>query len=347
VLLTCAGLASSLVMSRMGDRIADPGDVIDQALRRALVLTLGFYVVLGVALALFCLYRKVGLVWVRGDVTDALILGLPLGLVGGLLAVGLNSAVNGHLTSDPNVELLVGGGGGLRIALTLVVTACLAPLVEETLFRGVLAGTLLGKSTGLALTGSAIAFAVWHMNLVSLRYYFFMGLLLGWLWLKRGLVSSMAAHAAFNGVLTLAAVMATGGSGHTVQIAQLSFSMPGGWHAVDQLSSSDHLIASGPAGAAMDVRWMAAPAVVTEAELAQRFLTAQAENGFQLDRASVHPVKVPGATAVCADFRAVGQPGHVCQLQGNGRLYQVQMLTSGSPSAERNWQHVLATARIG
>jgi membrane protease YdiL (CAAX protease family) len=344
IVITCICLALSFVLMRVQDKVAHPGDVIDQALRRALVLTVLFYVVVGVALAVYCTVARVGLVWFRGSLPDALVLGLPLGLAGGFLAVGLNSAINGHLSSDPNVEALVGGGGGLRIALTLVVTAALAPLIEETLFRGVLAGTLLAGGTALALCGSAFAFAVWHMNLVSLRYYFLMGLVFGWLWLRRGLVSSMVAHAAFNGVLTLAAVAATSGSGHVTHYERLAFSVPGGWHTVSS-GFSGHLVVSGPAGALLEVESLPAdPGVTLSASIArlpsEESFTAKVVAGTQ------HDVSVPGGEAVTADLLIAGQPGHLCLILSGGRIYQLLMITSGSPGAERNWRHVLATSRI-
>ena len=348
ITLTCVGLALAFGLMQVSDRLAQPGDVIDQALRKALVLTLLFYVLVGVALAAYCTVGRVGLVWVRGSLPDALILGLPLGLAGGCLAVAINSGISHHLSSDPNVELLVGGGGGLRIGLTLIVTAALAPLVEETLFRGVLAGTLLDGGARLALPASAFAFAVWHMNLVSLRYYFLMGLVFGWLWLKRGLVSSMAAHAAFNGVLTLAAVVATGGSGHLTHVGQLAFSAPGGWHTVASSSSFEgHLVMSGPAGAALNVITLPAdPGMTAAALLAQlRASETRAAEG-RVIAGSEEEVTVPGGVAVTADVLVAGQPGHICQILSGGRIYQLLMITSGSPGAERDWRHVLATTRV-
>ncbi|MCW2545495.1 MAG: Abortive infection protein, partial [Frankiales bacterium] len=347
ITLAVVGLLLSFGLSRVAQHLADPTDVIDQALRKALALTLLFYVVLGVALAVFCIRGRVGLVWVRGSAVEALMLGLPLGLVGGGLAVALNSAVSGQLTSDPNVELLVGGGGALRILLTLIVTSALAPLVEETLFRGVLAGTLLGDSTRAALWWSAIAFGVWHMNLVSLRYYVLMGLLLCWLWLKRGLVASMAAHAAFNGVLTLAAVVATGGSGHVTHVGALSFSLPGGWHTTTTADPEHRLLASGPAGAGIDVSYFPVRAGVTTSALLKGLAVGETAIPFvRVVPGSEHEIAIPGGEAVTADLLIEGQPGHICQVLSGGSIYQLLMVTAGSPSAERQWRVVLSSTRV-
>lgn len=345
VAVALIGLGLSYGLSRLAQHAADPTAVIDQSLRRALVLTLVFYVLLGGALAVFCVVRRVGLTWVRGRAADALLLGLPLGLLGGGLAVALNSAVAGQLTSDPNVELLVGGGGSLRVLLTLVVTAALAPLVEETLFRGVLAGTLVAGSVRVAAWSSAIAFGVWHMNLVSLRYYVLMGLLLFWLWHKRGLVASMTAHAAFNGVLTIAAVVATGGSGHLTHVGALAFSMPGGWHAFS--TTEQQVAANGPAGAGLDVSFRSVPPSVTTATLLKGLAAGEhISESFRVVPGSEREVPVAGTAGVTADIEVAGQPGHICQLLSGGGVYQLVMVTAGSPGAERSWQLVMRTARL-
>jgi membrane protease YdiL (CAAX protease family) len=303
-------------------------------------------VLLGVALAVFCSQTGTRLTWVRGHLADALVLGLPLGLAGGSLAVALNSAVAGHLSSDPNVELLVGGGGLLRVLLTLVVTAALAPLVEETLFRGVLAGSLMAVSTRAAMWVSAAAFAVWHMNLVSLRYYLLMGLLLAALWRKRGLVCSIATHAAFNGVLTLAAVVATSGAGHLTHYGQIAFSLPGGWHVSQELSNSSRLAVEGPAGAGMRVTSTPVDATVTTQRLLEALDKGSGVEGVTVVPASKRVVQVPGGEGVVVDFVTEGQPGHVCELLVHGTLYQLLIVTAGSPGAERDWRHILDTTRV-
>jgi membrane protease YdiL (CAAX protease family) len=347
LVVTGVGLLLSFGLSRIAGTLAGDSAVLDERLRRALVITLVFYVLLGGALAWFCSAQRVGLTWVRGHVADALLLGLPLGLVGGALAVGLNSAVAGHLSSDPNVELLVGGGGILRISLTLAVTAVLAPLVEETLFRGVLAGSLLAVGTRTAMWVSAIAFAIWHMNPVSLRYYVLMGLLLAALWHKRGLVCSMATHAAFNGVLTLAAVVATGGAGHLTHYGQLSFSLPGGWHADQAVGRTSNLSIHGPAGAGMQLSTIPVRTNLSAADMLTAFGNGRADvMGVQFTRGTAHLVPVSGGEAVVADLVTQGEPGHILELMDNGTLYQLIVLTAGSPGAERDWRHVLDTIAL-
>lgn len=347
LVITGIGLLLSFGLSRLAGTWAGAPAVLDHKLRLALVATVVFYVLLGAGLATFCTVRGVQLTWVRGHVADALVLGLPLGLAFGALAVGLNSAVAGHLASDPNVQLLVGGGGILRIVLTITVTAALAPLFEETLFRGVLAGSLMGHGARVAVGASALAFGVWHMNLVSLRYYVVMGLLLGVLWRQRGLVCSIATHAAFNGVLTLAAVVATTGAGHLTTYGPITFSLPGGWHRVAAFSSPTHLSAEGPAGAGLQFSAVPVDASLTTERMLQVLDDSTTNNApVQVVAGTKHIIQVPGGQAVVADVLAQGEPGHICQLLVRQAVYQLIVITAGSPGAERDWRHILSTTRI-
>lgn len=337
-------LVLSLGYQLVARQLVDPSQQADTSLRVALVVTLTFYVLLGAALTAFCVRMRVGLVWVRGQLVDALVLGIPLGLLAGGVAVGLNSALSGHLASDPNVEALVGGGGALRVLLTVLVTAVLAPLVEETVFRGVLAGTLLARGPAPAVWVSAIAFAVWHMNPTSLRYYVFMGLLLATLWRKRGLVASMTAHACFNGVLTLAAIAATTGGGHLTTVGALRFSLPGGWHEVaGPVESPDRHLFQGPAGAALAV--LVRPGFAPTVEQLREGL-AGSETGNALQTVvpgTERVVQVSGGQAVTADVLVAHQRAHVLDVVAGGSAYQLLVVTAGSPAAEQDWTRLVGS----
>lgn len=342
---TAVALLLSFFLNRYGAAAGDASQHVDTLLRKALVVTLFFYLAVGMGLLVFCQLGRVRLTWTRtGGALAALAVGLPAGLGGGLVAVALNSAVTGHLAGDPRAELLVGGGGALRIGLALVVMAGLAPLVEETLFRGVLAGTLLGKGVGAALWGSAVAFSVWHMNPASLKYYVFMGLLLFAVWRSRGLVASMAAHAAFNGVLTLAAVAATTGAGHLVQTGGVTLSLPGGWHELRGPSSAHLLVASGPGGAGLDLMRQDEASSV-DAELAE-LEQGEGRGSVRVVPGSAHVVRLPSGDAVEADIVASGQPGHVLRVSAGSSSYQLLVVTGGSPAAERDWDRIVRSLQL-
>lgn len=117
------------------------------------------------------------------------------------------------------IELIWGDPGGSNPLLDLVLTssdpsalACfsftalvLAPLFEETMFRGVLL-PVLGRQLGgaWAVLISAAIFAVAHLSLGELAPLFLLGIGLGWLrWRSGRLAASVFMHALWNGLTFL------------------------------------------------------------------------------------------------------------------------------------------------
>ena len=339
-LVTGLALLASLFLT-LGHRKPGAGSY-DKLLREGLVTTLFFYLVLGSLVGAYVAVRKVQLVWHRGSVAGAIALGAPVGLAGGLLGVAVNSGLHGHLSGDPGIELLVGGGGALRIVLALVVTSVLAPLVEETVFRGICAGSFAAKGSAAALWVSALGFAIWHMRPESLRYYAVMGLLLGALWQRRGMLASMSAHACFNGVLTVVAVLATSGPGSYRSFMGAHFEVPGGWHEAQTAEAEPGVDTfNGPAGASLGVSYNVLALMPSTDELLAR--VAQGRPGttdLTVVPGSAHVVTVDGREAVAADLTVADQPGHVLLVPGSQALYTFVIVTGASPSAERGWQRL-------
>lgn len=343
LLVTGLVLAASLFLT-LGVR-GHQTDQFDTALRKGLVYTLFFYLAVGSLIAIYVVTRKVTLVWHRSTPLAAVAVGVPVGALGGALAVALNSAIKGHLSGDPSMELLVGGGGALRIFVALVVTSVMAPLVEETVFRGICAGSLLAKGSAAALWLSALAFAIWHMQPASLRYYALMGLLLGRLWQKRGLLASMTAHACFNGMLTVAAIAATGGAATYTSYGQLRFELPGGWHASQTESVQGTTVYTGPAGAELAFRHDTANLTIDQM-LASVRLSAGSSGMFSFVPGSERAVDVHGVDAVSADIVMQSQPGHALLVPLQGVVYTVMVVTGGSPNGERDWQRLERTLEL-
>jgi membrane protease YdiL (CAAX protease family) len=346
IIVTAVALVLSVIYQVGGHAFIHSSDVIDVSLRRALVLTVAFYVVVGAGLLTFVLRARVNLVWHRYGVPHALLLGLPLGIAGGLVGVGLNSAATGHLASDPNVTALVGGGGAARLFLTFVTVSVLAPLVEETIFRGICAGSLLARSTRQAVWLSAIAFAVWHLNPAALRYYALMGLVFAGIWLKRGLLASMSAHAAFNGVLTIAAVMATSGTSATTDFNGISVMIPGGWHVDHTSSLPDRMLVAGPSGSALAL--LIKPDTHPQdsiGSIESRLNSAQVQAGVSIDPSSITEVTTTIGPAVTGDFSIANQPGHVIEFPYQGSIYELIIITAGNPAAERSWHDITSSLR--
>ncbi|MDR0838330.1 MAG: CPBP family intramembrane metalloprotease [Oscillospiraceae bacterium] len=112
-----------------------------------------------------------------------------------------SAAVIDTITRDPQTMMLV--------------TVLLAPIAEETMFRGALFGTIRGKSRFAAYAVSALLFALYHLwgymftgeglgVLVYLPQYIPAGIALAWCYERSGsLVAPVALHALVNFVATV------------------------------------------------------------------------------------------------------------------------------------------------
>src|SRR5690348_11755501 len=152
----------------------------------------------------------------------------------------------------------VDDGGWVAFASGVLVIAVVAPLVEEYIFRGLLAESLAPHGRRLALWVSAAAFAAAHLSPVRFPYYLAMGLLLGRLYLRSGIWASITAHAVFNGaVLATAAIVLTVGSS-TITTHGLQVTLPAGWHAIATPALDDYA-AAGPDDAVLEIAHGTAP----------------------------------------------------------------------------------------
>jgi hypothetical protein len=128
-----------------------------------------------------------------------LLLVLPLVALSGWLIERFWSDAGG---SNPLLEMVLTGRDPLAL-LSLALTALvLAPLFEETLFRGVLL-PVVGRRCGgpAAVVASAAIFAVAHLSLSELAPLFVLGLGLGWLrWRSGRLASCALMHGLWNGM---------------------------------------------------------------------------------------------------------------------------------------------------
>jgi hypothetical protein len=107
--------------------------------------------------------------------------------------------------SNPLLDLVLTSGDPLALACFAGTAILLAPLFEETLFRGVLL-PVLGRRTGggPAVLISAAVFAVAHLSLGELVPLFLLGVGLGWLrWRSGRLASPVLMHALWNGLTFL------------------------------------------------------------------------------------------------------------------------------------------------
>ncbi|MFM7651767.1 MAG: lysostaphin resistance A-like protein [Vulcanococcus sp.] len=114
--------------------------------------------------------------------------------------------------SNPLLDLVLRSHDPAALACFGLTAVVLAPLFEETIFRGVLlpvAARELGAGWGVLL--SAAVFAVAHLSLGELPPLFMLGLGLGWLrWSGGRLGSCVLMHALWNG-LTFSNLVLLGG----------------------------------------------------------------------------------------------------------------------------------------
>jgi membrane protease YdiL (CAAX protease family) len=101
------------------------------------------------------------------------------------------------------------GAGGLGLALSVLLVAVVAPVVEELAFRGLILPAL-GDRWGMwpAIVISAGLFAAYHVNAWLFLPMLVFGIALGWLtWTRRALWPAIALHVLYNGLAVTAAFL--------------------------------------------------------------------------------------------------------------------------------------------
>ena len=128
-----------------------------------------------------------------------LLMVLPLVTLVGWLFDQLVSKASG---SNPLLELVLTTTNPSALLLFSITATVLAPLFEETLFRGVLLPVLGQRYGGLwGVVISALVFGIAHLSLGELPALFVLGLGLGWLRLQSGrLGPSVLMHGLWNGL---------------------------------------------------------------------------------------------------------------------------------------------------
>lgn len=131
----------------------------------------------------------------------AVVIGVLAVLFGGWLTQLL---AHGHKISQDVTMMSMAATPGMRILLALVVV-CVAPVVEETLFRGVLlSGLMRHMRAGWAIAISAIIFGAVHLPDFKFAWFpvpalALLGALLAWIRLRsRSLWPSIMMHATNN-----------------------------------------------------------------------------------------------------------------------------------------------------
>jgi len=334
------GMALSWLIGR-NDRI-EP----DSAIAYAIVITLAVYAVVG-ALLVTQLTPTVRLTWRVGNPWTGGAIGLAVGGGLGLVMLTAISGLSHHLASDPRVVGIMSEGDVAHVAIAVLITCVCAPLVEEVLFRGLLLESLRTRGAGFGIWMSGIAFAVWHLNPAALRYYALMGALLGLLYVKRGLVCSIATHVGFNGALTVAAMVIVLAPAKTYTGYGVSMQAPGGWS--QNTKTSMNLSLDGPSGSWLGVETLSTPVQPRLQDVHERLmqgLAAAPTADFRVDMGTVRDVDLPAGRAVELDVTMAGHSGHVLFFPRAGQSAEVIFLSGGSLRAEHDFTSMLASLRV-
>lgn len=318
--------------------------------RYVLAGTVALYAIVGLIVLGWLGSTRRRLVWYRGSspVVGA-ILGVTLGCAGGLLGVLVQSAAAGHLSSDPSLITLASEGDTAHVLSTLLLVAVAAPLVEETLFRGIFLEWLRPKGIRIALLVSALAFAVWHYRLGEWRYYTLMGVLLGLLYWKRGLVASMSAHAAFNGTLALVAISIALTPAAPAHLGNLAYVKPQGWHAVKTKTDAGLALYQGPSGAVLAVNVTPTPSPVPVSILATHMndvlagLLARTLPGAQVDAAQAGLVSYPIGEVLQVPVRMQGSDGDIAIVDDSSDIDVILFLDAGSAKARAGFHQFMTS----
>ncbi|MGN6474302.1 MAG: lysostaphin resistance A-like protein [Mycobacteriales bacterium] len=334
----------------------DPHVGLTALVRWNIVLNVTVYVIVG-ALVVSQVTPKVRLRWGEGSRLVRIAYGAGFGLAGGGLAVLAASGAQHHLSSDPRAVQMMSGGDVAHILVALLLFCVAAPLVEETLFRGLLLEALRHYDLRMAVIVSALFFATWHLNKTAFVYYTAMGVVIGGIYIKRGLVASMAAHAGFNGVLTIAAIAIVLGPSHGYDVGALRITAPGGWTnvtsktadipAVFANSLNEPVVLSGPNAAEFavfdlgPVQTQFNPDAVIQ-RLQQ--LNVPLPGGSSYDASSAREVTLPTVgTAVEVNLTIHSSSGEVVFFGYANDGYVVTAITGGDPKAQSDVTKMLGT----
>jgi membrane protease YdiL (CAAX protease family) len=319
-----------------------------RAINLGIWMGLGFYglVLLIIAGPLTTLRPR----WLRGNPQTAPVLGIEVGLAAAAFLIALLWIGTGHPVLDPSARALVSEGSLIRTVLAFAIIVVAAPLVEELLFRGVVAESLGRRGAAIAIGVSSFLFALAHLR--SLPYYTGCGIVLGLLYWRRGLWASIAAHATFNGCLVVLAVVVALGPARTVTNGGVTVRADADWQLVDETPvPGATLVLEGPSGSNIIVVREDLPAGARAPRLEQ---VAEAMNSgavplppeTKVEPGSAHVVSYPAGRGVQVAVTAKGKAGVVVIIPNGNTVWEIDVATAGSARAEREYTGILQSLTL-
>jgi len=316
------------------------------AIRLSLLSGLAFYSIV----ALVVMARSAGLgvrpVFSSGHALSGAAEGAVMGAGAAIVLVAAAFVVTGHPVLDPVAAAITNQSLGAFI-LGAVLIAVVAPVVEELVFRGFLAEALRPRGKWAALVVSSAAFSVAHLRFAQFRYYVALGLVLGGLYWRRGLVASISAHACFNGMLVVAAVAASHGPPVVLAGGGASITVPAAWHPVAH-PPADVIAASGPSGATIELARIESDVELditkVTANLTRGGLTGPA--GTTIDVSSVALLDLPAGQAVTMAVTVGTHHGRAVMFPRGKLLWVATIETAGSTRAATDFRSSLDTLHL-
>lgn len=153
---------------------------------------------------------------------------MTVGNVIGLIFSSIVGSFIGMESTNTTVEMIEAS----PISVTLVFAVILAPIAEEFLMRKLLIDRLSKYGEGFAILVSAVTFGLFHGNFYQFFYAALLGIVLGYVYVRGGLVYSIAMHAVINflgSVLPMlyekaATLLEAGPATHTATALLMAFS---------------------------------------------------------------------------------------------------------------------------
>lgn len=135
-------------------------------------------------------------------------LNLNLAKYAALILLGISASfffniianVTGFVKLSEGYDTVYENQMGVKFVFGILIYGLISPIVEETLFRGILYNRMKRLfSVRIAMLASSLIFGLFHMNLVQGLYGFIMGLIIVWVYEKSGnFITAVIIHTAAN-----------------------------------------------------------------------------------------------------------------------------------------------------
>lgn len=349
--MALTAIALSGLMTLIGHHTGpDLHRTVVRALEIGVALTVGTYLVVGAITVQVVRTAAVRLRWTSptGRWPVGVLIGVASGGAIGAVLLLHTQAVTGHVVIDSGISLQLSEDTWWAVVLTMLTLVVAAPVVEETIFRGLLAESFLGSGLLAAIAVSAPAFWLWHWR-PSVEAFVLLagaGALFAVVFRYQGLLGSMTAHATYNGILVAVAVTQLAGPGHDYVVGGARLHAPQAWRQVT--ASSDALVLLGPSAASFQVATRPLGRTPSTAELTEDLQVAARALRLigQVTTGPVTAVSLPFGDGVQMTITAGAHHATLIEFADEQRLYAIEADDEGSATAARQSRQIVASLSV-